>query len=162
MEDYEFIVMLDFDFSNIDACPFRELVAVDKCPAEIKHRLWNGRRKGMAKKVNERQYVTHAALLHLEWILTYGIHVKQCSIYCYTPWSVQWRGTQAQSTSNKEGPATRFPLDPAVLVDKVTAPDWSLLIGSWRSPASPVRRELPEAHHRNKTRLNWAPRRALK
>lgn len=39
MEDYEFIVMLDFDFSNIDACAFRELVAVDKCPAEIKHRL---------------------------------------------------------------------------------------------------------------------------
>lgn len=53
--------------------------------------------------------------------------------------------TWSQSTHDKEGPATRFLLDPAVMAEEVTVLLPSLQITSWRSPAFQVSKELLEA-----------------
>lgn len=49
MEDYEFIVMLDFDFSNIAACPFKR-TTVELCQTICER----AEEKGQIKKVKER------------------------------------------------------------------------------------------------------------
>lgn len=45
MEDYEFIVRMDFDFSNIDACPFKGTCCSGIVPSRNKTQSVKGQRK---------------------------------------------------------------------------------------------------------------------
>lgn len=50
MEDYEFIVRLDFDFSNIDACPLKGTRCSGIVPSRNKTQSVKGQRKRNREK----------------------------------------------------------------------------------------------------------------